>query len=144
MMPVSEVMTRNPVTVDRDDPIRKAFDLMTEGRFRRLPVMEGTKLVGIITDRDLRRATNSPLVLHETWYDEYLMDHITVEACMSSDPIAVAPQTPVDEAATIMCERQIGGVPVVEEGKLVGIITRTDLLKLLVKLLGSRSEAWGA
>ena len=144
MMPVSEVMTRNPVTVDRDDPIRKAFDLMTEGRFRRLPVMEGTKLVGIITDRDLRRATNSPLVLHETWYDEYLMDHITVEACMSSDPIAVAPQTPVDEAATIMCERQIGGVPVVEEGKLVGIITRTYLLKLLVKLLGSRSEAWGA
>jgi len=144
MITVSQVMTGNPVTVHRDDPIRKAFDLMMEGHFRRLPVMEGGKLVGIVTDRDLRRATNSPLVLHETWYDEYLLDHITVEACMSPEPITVTPQTPVEDAATIMCERQIGGVPVVEEGKLVGIITRTDLLKLLVRLLGSRSEARGA
>jgi acetoin utilization protein AcuB len=144
MIPVQQVMTGDPVTVHREEPIRKAFDLMMEGRFRRLPVMEGTKLVGIITDRDLRRATNSPLVLHETWYDEYLLDHITVEACMSPEPITVTPQTPVEDAATMMYERQIGGVPVVEEGKLVGIITRTDLLKLLVRLLSSRSEARGA
>jgi acetoin utilization protein AcuB len=138
MIPVSQVMTENPVTIHRNDPIRKAFDLMMEGQFRRLPVMEGTKLVGIVTDRDLRRATNSPLVLHETWYDEYLLDHITVEACMSPDPITVTPQTPVEEVATLMYERQIGGVPVMEESKLVGIIARTDLLKLLVKLLKKR------
>ena len=140
MIPVSQVMSGNPVTVHKDDPIRKAFDLMMEGQFRRLPVMEGRELVGIVTDRDLRRATNSPLVLHETWYDEYLLDHITVKACMTSDPITVTPQTPVEEAVTIMCERQIGGVPVVEEGKLVGIITRTDLLKLLVRLLKEKNR----
>ena len=139
MIPISQVMTRNPVTVHRDDPVRKAFDLMMEGHFRRLPVMEGRDLAGIITDRDLRRATNSPLVLHETWYDEYLLDHITVEACMSPDPTTVTPQTPVEEAATIMCERQIGGIPVMKEGKLVGIITRTDLLKLLVRLLKEKN-----
>jgi acetoin utilization protein AcuB len=140
MIPVSQIMNENPVTVHRDDPIRKAFDLMTEGQFRRLPVMEGEKLVGIVTDRDLRRATNSPLVLHETWYDEYLLDHITVEACMTSDPITIPSQTPAEEAATIMYERQIGGVPVVEKGKLVGIITRTDLLKLLVRLLKEKNR----
>jgi acetoin utilization protein AcuB len=135
MIPVSQVMTGNPVTVHGNDPIRKAFDLMIEGQFRRLPVTEGGDLVGIVTDRDLRRATNSPLVLHETWYDEYLLDHITVKACMTPDPITVTSQTPVEVAASIMCERQIGGVPVVDEDKLVGIITRTDLLKFLVKLL---------
>jgi acetoin utilization protein AcuB len=112
---------------------------MREGGFRRLPVVEDGRLIGIVTDRDLRRASNSPLVVRERWYDNFLMDHIQVGACMTSEPITVAPRTLIVDAACILRDHKIGGLPVVDGHRLVGIVTETDLLNYLIDLLrGSR------
>lgn len=132
---VAQVMTRGPTSVQPDDPVRVAVERMRERKCRRLPVVEGDRVVGIITDRDLRRATNSPLVLRERWYDEFMLDHIPVRACMTPNPVTVAPATPMVEAAKLMRDHKFGGLPVVEDGRLVGIVTETDLIDYLIKLL---------
>jgi acetoin utilization protein AcuB len=132
---VQDVMTRDPARVAPGDPIRVAIDRMRERNCRRLPVVEQDRLVGIVSDRDLRRATNSPLVLRERWYDEFMLDRIPVRACMSEMPTTVTAQTPIAEAAKIMRDRKIGGLPVLEGDRLVGIITETDLLGFLIRIL---------
>jgi acetoin utilization protein AcuB len=132
---VSSVMTSNPATVIPTDSIRVAIERMRTYNCRRLPVMEAGNLVGLVSDRDLRRATNSPYVLHERWYDDFLLDHIQVKACMTPNPITVTPQTPLIEAATLMRDNKFGGMPVLEGGILVGIITETDLLDELIAML---------
>jgi acetoin utilization protein AcuB len=134
-MRVSDIMTPNPVTVTQRNAIRTAINLMREGGFRRLPVVDRGRLVGVITDRDLRKAANSPYVVREKWYDNFVLDHIEVGACMTPDPLTVAPDAPIVEAARIMRDQKIGGLPVVAEGHLVGIITETDLLQYLIELL---------
>ncbi len=135
MPTVESIMSRNPITVTPADPIRVAIERMREHGCRRLPVVENEKLVGIVTDRDLRRATNSPFVLRERWYDEFLLDHIRVGACMSANPVTASPQTRIVDAAKLLRDRKIGGLPVIEKGSLVGIVTETDLLDFLITLL---------
>ncbi|MDE3090503.1 MAG: CBS domain-containing protein [Chloroflexota bacterium] len=132
---VDQVMTRSPATISPNDSIRTAIDRMREKKCRRLPVLQNGKLVGIVSDRDLRRATNSPLVLRERWYDEFLLDHIVVRACMTENPVTVSPRTPMADAAKIMRDRKFGGLPVVEGEYLVGIVTETDLLNYLIRVL---------
>ena len=132
---VQDVMTRDPATVAPSDSIRVAIERMRDRKCRRLPVMEQDRLVGIVSDRDMRRATNSPLVLRERWYDEFMLDRIPVRACMSATPTTVAPQTSIAEAAKIMRDRKIGGLPVLEADRLVGIVTETDLLDFLIRSL---------
>jgi acetoin utilization protein AcuB len=132
---VAQVMTRNPATIAPNDSIRIAIDRMRERGCRRLPVIENSKLIGIVSDRDLRRATNSPYVLRETWYDEFMLDHIPVRACMSENPITVTPQTHLVDAAKLMRDRKFGGLPVIENDYLVGIITETDLLNYFIRML---------
>ena len=112
-----------------------AIEKMTSVGCRRLPVVAKDRLVGIIADLDVREALNSPIVLRERWQDEELMDHATVEACMTPDPITVTPHTPVVEAARLMRDHKIGGLPVVDGDQLVGIVTETDLLDALIQLL---------
>lgn len=129
------VMTRNPTTISSTDSIRVAVNRMQEKKCRRLPVVDNGKLVGIVSDRDLRRATNSPLVLRERWYDDFMLDHIPVRACMTENPMTVTPQTSLVEAAKIIRERKFGGLPVLDGDKLVGIITETDLLNYLIWML---------
>ena len=135
MPDVKAIMTPNPATVGPDEPIRVAIDRMRERQCRRLPVVKDGRLVGIVSDRDLRRATNSPLVLRERWYDEFLLDHIVVRACMTPNPATIAPETPVVQAAKLMRDRKIGGLPVVENERVVGIVTETDLLNYLIRSL---------
>ncbi len=132
---VGQVMTSNPVTVAPGDPIRRAVDRMIECKCRRLPVLDGGRLVGIISNTDLQRATNSPFVLRERWYDDFVLDHILVSACMTRDPITVTLRTQIVDASKLMRDRKIGGLPVVEGDRLVGIITETDLLNFLIKKL---------
>ncbi len=134
-MRVERIMTQNPVTVALYDSLRRAIALMKEGDFRRLPVLENGRLAGIVTDRDIRLAANSPIILRERWQDEFLLDHVKVEACMTPDPITVTPETSIEEAARLMRGRKVGGLPVVREGKLVGIITETDILNYYIELL---------
>lgn len=134
-MRVRDVMTKDPVTIGPDEPIGTALERMRLGRFRHLPVVEGDRLVGIITDRDLRLATNSPLVLREKWYSDFILESIKVKSCMTSNPVTVTPDTPLLDAALILRERRFGSLPVVEDGKLVGILTETDLVETLIRLL---------
>jgi CBS domain-containing protein len=98
-------------------------------------------LVGIITDRDLRRAANSPFVVREQWYDNFILDHIEVGSCMTPNPVTIGPAEPVAEAARLMRNHKIGGLPVVSEGQLVGIVTETDLLDFLIRMLVRESAA---
>jgi acetoin utilization protein AcuB len=152
MVTVIDVMTPDPVTVVPEDSLRLARDRMAEGNFRRLPVVQSGRLVGIVTDRDLRRATNSPFVLRERWYDDLILDQVKVWGAMTANPVTVEANAPLVVAAQLMRDHKIGGLPVVAgehlrsvqqvqgADRLVGIITETDLLDYLIKLLKGNVE----
>ena len=139
---VADIMTPNPVTVTPRNAIRTAVNLMREGGCRRLPVIDHGRLVGIISDRDLRRAANSPFVVREQWYDNFILDHIEVGSCMTPNPITIGPAAPIADAARLMRNHKIGGLPVVDGDRLVGIVTETDLLDCLIAL-ADREELTG-
>lgn len=141
-MHVSQIMTTQVVSVDADASIGVALQLLHSGNFRRLPVLQDGRLVGIITDRDLRLATNSPLVLSEKWYSDFILESIKVKSCMTSDPITISPDANLLEATRLMRTRKFGGLPVVAGDRLVGMITVTDLLDYLIQLLEEK-EAIG-
>jgi acetoin utilization protein AcuB len=95
---------------------------------RQLPVLRDGKLVGIITDRDVRLVMNSPLVLHGRWQDEEVLDQMTAENCMTPDPMTVPPEMPAHQAANMLSIYKFGALPVMDNDELVGIITVTDFL----------------
>ncbi|MBC7250241.1 MAG: CBS domain-containing protein [Anaerolineae bacterium] len=142
-MLVYERMTRHPITVTPDVPIDEALRIMRDNKVRRLPVVskkDKGKLVGIVSEKDLLYASPSPatsLSIHEI---HYLISKITVSDVMTKDVITVSEFTPLEEAARIMADHKIGGLPVVRDGILVGIITETDLFKIFLELLGAREE----
>lgn len=142
---VSAVMTKQVVTVTPETSIGAAFALMRDGHFRQLPVVEEGRLVGIVTDRDLRQATDSPLVLREKWYDDFLLEEIKVKSCMTAKPITVSPEAPLLDAVRLLRQFKFGGLPVVKDDTLVGIVTMIDVLDFLIRLLemelGERVEA---
>ena len=126
---VSDLMTLAPVTVQVDAPLRIVLTRMKEDGFRQLPVVDDEgRLVGIITDRDVRPVMNSPMILHDRWQDEKLVDTLLAESCMTLDPITVAPETPAYRAAEILSCYKFGALPVVDGDELVGIISVTDIL----------------
>ena len=135
-----DVMTPDPVTIGSNHSIGTALAKMRRGGFRRLPVVEHGKLIGIITDRDLRLAMNSPYVLREGWYDSYLMEHIEVRSCMTSKMVTASANDDLVSIVALMEEHKIGGLPIVEDDQLVGIITETDLMNCLIELLRKESE----
>jgi len=137
-MRIRDVMTPDPVTIGPNHSIGAALARMRRGGFRRLLVVEKDKLVGIITDRDLRLAMNSPFIMREGWYDSYLMEHIEVRSCMTPDPITLDADDSLLSAVRLMRTHKIGGAPVMEDGRLVGIITETDLLDYLERLLAAQ------
>lgn len=137
-MLVRDVMTPAPVTVCPSDTLLTARTRMEETRCRRLPVLDDQgHLCGIITDRDLRLATHSPLVLRERWEDELLLTRTEVDACMTPDPVTITADEPVARAVDLLLEHTISGLPVLEGDRLVGIVTVTDLLRALRDLLRS-------
>lgn len=140
-MLVRDIMTQSVITISPTSSIGTAIELMREHGFRRLPVVEDDKLIGIVTDRDLRQATNSPLVLRERWYNEFLLEAIKVRSCMTTNPFSVEPTTPVATAAQLLREHKISGLPVVEGEAVVGMVTITDMLACLVRLLSKDTPA---
>jgi acetoin utilization protein AcuB len=134
-MLVKDIMTTNPTTVSPQDNLRIVIAKMAEVDCRRLPVLAEGRLVGIVSDLDVREAFNSPIIVREEWQGEELMDHVAVEACMTPEPVTVAPQTLVVEAAKRMRDLKIGGLPVMDGDQLVGIVTETDMLDALIRLL---------
>jgi acetoin utilization protein AcuB len=134
-MKVRDRMTVNVLTLDVEEPIRKAWELIEENKLRRFPVIDRGKLVGVVTDRDLRNATASSVVLTEKKYHDYLLDTIKIQSIMTPNPATVSPEASLKEAAETILEMKVGGLPVVEGGELVGIITETDLIRTLIDLL---------
>lgn len=129
MLTVSDLMTVDPDTISPDTPLRDVVNLMKVGCCRQLPVLDSNgRLVGLVTDRDVRLAMNSPIVLHGRWQDEELLETATASSCMTPDPITVAPDTPAYRAAEMLSAYKFGALPVVDNGELVGIITVTDYL----------------
>ncbi len=128
MLTVNDLMTVIPNTVTPRSTLRQVIELMKTQACRQLPVLTGGKLVGIITDRDVRLVMNSPLILHGRWQDEEILDTITAEDCMTPDPLTITPDTPAYQAANMLSIYKFGALPVVDEEVLVGIITVTDFL----------------
>jgi acetoin utilization protein AcuB len=135
MLPrLSDIMTRDLVCVRPGDSLRLAIERMRACNCRRLPVLDDNRLVGIITDRDVRLALNSPFVLRERQQDQEMMDRVIVAECMTPDPITLPPDASVLDAARLMRDRKFGGVPLVDGGQLVGIVTVTDVLACLIQV----------
>ncbi len=130
---VRDWMTPDPVTASIDTPLPQAHELMVENRIRRLPVMDGDKMVGIVTRGDVRGAQASEATSLSVWELNYLLSRLKLEEIMTCDVISVTPDTPVRDAAQIMLENKIAGLPVVDGGKLVGIITESDIFRMLVE-----------
>lgn len=138
-MLVRDRMTQKPVTVTPEVSVTDALRLMNDRKIRRLPVVDGTgKLVGIVSDRDLLQASPSPATSLAIWEIHELLAKLTVEKTMARDVVTVMEDTPLEEAARVMVDRRIGGLPVMRGEELVGIITESDLFKTLLELLGGR------
>jgi acetoin utilization protein AcuB len=134
-MLVEDVMTRSLVTIAPEETLRAAVDLLLKNRIRHLPVVDGTALVGIVTDRDVKRAT--PSVLSGIDRDEYerVLAETKVAQLMTRDPVTVTPKTKLKAAVGIFIKRRVGALPVVEEGHLVGILSDTDIVHVAFDLL---------
>jgi len=140
-MLVGSRMTPDPITISDDAAIDDALKLMRDKNVRRLPVVDKKgKLVGIVAEKDVLYASPSPatsLSIHEI---HYLVSRIKVSEIMTKNVITVTDDTPLEEAARVMADNQIGALPVVHDGELRGIITETDLFKIFLELLGARER----
>lgn len=136
-MLVEKWMTKSPVTVNEGDSLATAIRLLKEKRIRRLPVMKDGKLVGIVSDRDLKEASPSKATSLDIWELHFLLEKLTVGAVMTKKVVTITPETTIERAALVMMERKIGGLPVVSaDRKLVGILTEDDVFRALVDVTG--------
>jgi len=133
-------MTKNVITVASDLTISEALNLMRIEHIRRVPVVQAGKLVGIVSDKDLLNASPSAATSLSVWEMNYLLSKITLKEVMTKKVLTVSEDTPIEEAARIMADNKIGGLPVVRAGKVVGIITETDLFKIFLEMMGAREQ----
>ncbi len=139
-MLVKERMTRHPITITPDVSLHEALRIMREEKVRRLPVLDKRgKLVGIVLEHDLLYASPSPATSLSIYEMNYLVAKIKVEDLMSRDVITIEEDCPLEEAARIMVDNNIGGLPVMRGDRLVGMITESDLFKVFLELLGARN-----
>src|SRR5512146_2042312 len=138
---VGERMSRPVISVSPDEPINEVLAMFREEHIRRAPVMKDGKLVGIVSERDLLNASPSPVTTLSIWEMHYLISKVTVNQVMSKKVITVSKDTPIEEAARIMADKKIGGLPVVGGEGVVGVITETDLFKIFLELMGARDKA---
>jgi acetoin utilization protein AcuB len=132
-MNVSDLMITSPITADPQMPVLEARQLMISKRIRHLLVMDGPKLAGILTDRDIRLNMPSPATSLSIWELNYLIARMTVGSVMTKKLVTVGPRQDAREAALVMLDNKVGALPVVDRGQLVGIVTETDLLRAFVK-----------
>lgn len=128
MYTVNDLMTVNPRTIRPETTLRRILELMKREGCRQIPVVDGNKLLGMVTERDVRLVMNSPLILQNRSQDEVFMDNIIAEGFMTRDLLTVSPDTPVHIATEMLSIYKFGALPVIEDRMLVGIITVTDFL----------------
>lgn len=134
-MAVLDLMTREIVTVHRTDSLARACEIMETANVRHLVVVDADGgLVGVVSDRDCKLATQSPFLVYDDQKARGLMAKITVDNIMAPAPHWIDPQSSASEAAQIMLEHRISALPVLHDGSLIGIVTSTDLLKLIVSV----------
>jgi acetoin utilization protein AcuB len=136
-MLVKNWMSKNVIMIEAKDSMQRAVSLMKEHKIRMLPVLQRGKLVGVVSDTDLKRASASDATMLDVHEMLYLISKIKIKDIMTKEPLTVGPDCTVEETAALLMEHKISGVPVVEAGgKVVGVITRDDLFKVLIDLSG--------
>ena len=141
-MDVQDRMTKDPVTIREGETVQTAADLMRARKIRHLPVVDAAgKLVGIVTDRDIRQILFAPRMRTRGMDLGTLADQITVGEIMSTPVVTTKPYAELADAATIMYERKLGALPVVEAGRVVGILSEIDVLRAFADVTGRRLEA---
>jgi acetoin utilization protein AcuB len=126
-MQILNLMTPDPITIGTSDTLSKVKRMMEAGGFRRLPVEEDGRLVGIITERDLR---------HHSGF----MESTPVESAMRTQLVTIGPYATVEDAARLMLQHKIGGLPIVANGRAIGIVTMTDLLRAFLLVAAGANE----
>lgn len=135
---VSDWMTKKVFTVSPDDSITDAVNLMKEKGIKHIPVVKEDKLKGIISDRDIKEFSPSKATTLDIYELHYLLGKTKVREIMKSKVFTTTPDTPVEEAAMLMYDQDIGSLPVMEQGRLVGIISDKDIFRVLVDITGVR------
>ncbi len=140
-MLVREFMTSDVTTLQETDSLLDARMIFVRSSFRHLPVLRGRQIVGIVTEHDIRQ--HSPSLLTGVSQEEYnrALETTPVTRAMTREPITARPDQPMFEAAQLLYSRRFGCLPVVENGELVGIVTTSDMLRLLVQIIQSRGPA---
>lgn len=140
-MLVADRMSKPAITVRQDTGVEEALRLMHSEDIRRLPVVDRHgKMVGIVSELDLLKVSPSPATSLSVYEIPYLLARIKMKDIMTEDVITVTEDTTLEEAARVMADNKIGGLPVMRDGKVVGIITETDLFKTFLEMLGARQE----
>ena len=143
-MLVRDWMSTNVVTIDADDSMMEAINMLKQNDIRMLPVMHKEKLVGIVTDRDLRSASASDATALEIHELLYLMSKIKVRDIMTKNPITVPIDYTMEETAEILLDNKISGVPVIDhDDKIAGVLTQTDILKMMIGVTGLTGKGHG-
>ncbi|NJD26673.1 MAG: CBS domain-containing protein [Chloroflexi bacterium] len=133
-MNVGEQMSQPAIVVSPSTPVATAMKLIRQRHIRRLPVVDDGVLVGIVSERDLLRAMPSPATSLTVWEIPELLERLHVHEVMTRQVVVVQPDTPIKEAAQLMVDHKIGGLPVVEDGRVVGVITETDIFRVFVTI----------
>jgi len=133
-MQVRDIMVKEVATLDVNDELSLANDIMRLGRIRHLPVVEGQRLIGIVSERDLFRSSLAQALGYKDKNSRDLMKTLHIKDVMVPAVVTVSPETPICEAVKLMVDRKIGCLPVVENDRLVGLITETDILVQFLKI----------
>ncbi|MCP5057207.1 MAG: CBS domain-containing protein [bacterium] len=136
---VRDIMGRQLVTISAGDRLSTVEDIMTLGHVRHMPVVQAGQLVGVVSERDLLRASLSVLSEHRDDERRAFMHMVEIERVMSTPPIVVQPDATIEEAALIMAESRIGCLPVLDGDQLLGMITETDILRWVAGVAGEDS-----
>jgi acetoin utilization protein AcuB len=140
-MLVGRRMTHNPITITPDIPIAEALEWMRREKVRRFPVVDKKgKLVGIVARSDLLHASPSSVTSLNVWEVTYLLSQVTVKEVMTKEVLTICEDCPLEEAARIMADNKIGGLPVMRDDMVVGIITESDLFKVFLEVFGAREK----
>ena len=135
-MNILQYMQTELVCLQADEPLMNAVEAASSERIRHLPILEGGRLVGIVSDRDIKQACPSALIEEgEAEYDQILRE-TPVRRIMRAWPVTIGPDATVAEAVGVMLDQKIGALPVVDGGKLLGLITHTDMLRAFLDTLG--------
>ena len=142
-MLVRKWMSKNPITIGINDSISEAVSSLKRNRIRRLPVMDNGKLVGIVTDRDLKEASPSKVTSLDIWEVHYLLSKIKIKDIYKKNPITIKDDSTIEQAAILMFDQKIGGLPVVDgRGELVGMLTEHDVFNALIRITGARVPSY--